>query len=236
MITANQFQRAVDQLAPWAPRLYLHVKGEPLLHPRLDDLLDRAHDAGLGVELVTNGTLLARWQEILLVHPALRRIHLSLQSLETLEAEAEALGAVLAFADRAQQAGLPVEFRSWKGTSKRQGTMLGPGRSLLTDAAFRWPTLDDPPISTSGFCLGLRDQIAVLVDGTVVPCCLDGEGVLALGNLYRQDLSEILAGPRAQALHRGFSDGRCVEPLCQRCQFRQRFDKRRGGAEGAEKC
>jgi radical SAM protein with 4Fe4S-binding SPASM domain len=185
---------------------------------------------------VTNATLLPRWEEVLLGHPALRRIHLSLQSLETLETGAEeALRVAQAFAARAEQVGLALEWRSWKGRSGRQGWLVGPRTALLTDAEFRWPALADPVLSLSGFCLGLRDQVAVLVDGTVVPCCLDGEGVMALGNLYREDLGDILAGPRAQAFHRGFSEGRCVEPLCQRCQFRQRFN-RQGGAARVETC
>ena len=73
------------------------------------------------------------------------------------------------------------------------------------------------------FCLGLREQIAVLCDGTAVPCCLDHEGDVPLGNLLEQSLEEILAGPRARELVRGFSEGRPSEELCRRCGFAPRF-------------
>ena len=69
------------------------------------------------------------------------------------------------------------------------------------------------------FCYGLKDQLGVLCDGTVVPCCLDHEGDIPLGNLFEQELGEILASPRAQAICRGFGQGKGVEALCRRCGF-----------------
>ena len=73
------------------------------------------------------------------------------------------------------------------------------------------------------FCYGLRDQLGVLCDGTVVPCCLDHEGDIVLGNLFQEDLDAILASPRAQAIYRGFSDGKAAEELCRRCGYARRF-------------
>ncbi len=87
--------------------------------------------------------------------------------------------------------------------------------------------LAGPPgedLGEQGFCMGLRDQIAVLSDGTVVPCCLDHEGDIALGNLFTSPLSEILASQRARALYDGFSRRLATEPLCRRCAYRVRFD------------
>ena len=75
------------------------------------------------------------------------------------------------------------------------------------------------------FCRALREQIGVLSDGTVVPCCLDHEGDLALGNLFTQDLAEILEGPRAKAMFEGFSRRRPTEALCRRCGYATRFNK-----------
>ena len=69
------------------------------------------------------------------------------------------------------------------------------------------------------FCYALRNQIGVLVDGTVVPCCLDHNGDMPLGNLYEQSLEQILVSPRARALYEGFTRHAAVEPLCQRCGY-----------------
>jgi MoaA/NifB/PqqE/SkfB family radical SAM enzyme len=101
--------------------------------------------------------------------------------------------------------------------------------------AFEWPSLpgkkggaagseDGGADEASGHCRGLRDQVGVLVDGSVVPCCLDGEGVMTLGNLLDAPLAEILASPRALAIREGFSRRRLVEPLCRACGYRRIFD------------
>jgi radical SAM protein with 4Fe4S-binding SPASM domain len=94
---------------------------------------------------------------------------------------------------------------------------------------FTWPELgprqDAEASDRRGFCRGLRNQIGVLVDGTVVPCCLDGEGVLRLGNLRESSLSDILASPRARAIYEGFSRRTIVEELCESCGYRQRFSR-----------
>ncbi|HAR63658.1 MAG: radical SAM protein [Candidatus Margulisiibacteriota bacterium] len=90
---------------------------------------------------------------------------------------------------------------------------------------FDWPDINLEDISDKGFCYGLRDQVGFLVDGTVVPCCLDGEGTIKLGNILEQEFDEIIAGQRAQKLYEGFSKRQAVEPLCQKCGFRTRFNR-----------
>ena len=70
-----------------------------------------------------------------------------------------------------------------------------------------------------GSCHALRKQIGILSDGTVVPCCMDTSGVMGLGNLFTQELSEILASKRAVAMKKGFERGEFTEKLCQQCEF-----------------
>lgn len=91
-------------------------------------------------------------------------------------------------------------------------------------ALFEWPGLDKQDRGETGFCLGLRDQVAIMADGTVVPCCLDAQGEIALGNIGFQALSDIVDGPRATAMHEGFSKRTVVEGLCRKCGYRGRFD------------
>ena len=88
---------------------------------------------------------------------------------------------------------------------------------------FNWPHLPGPDLGSQGTCRGLKDHLAILVDGTVVPCCLDGEGDIVLGNIITQSMAEILAGPRATAMINSAARQKFVEPLCRRCSFRQRF-------------
>lgn len=93
------------------------------------------------------------------------------------------------------------------------------------DPQFRWPALDEEEDDGVGFCHALRNQAGVLIDGTVIPCCLDGEGILKLGNVNEQSFSDIIAGERATAIYDGFSRRRAVEELCRKCGYRQRFGK-----------
>ena len=109
----------------------------------------------------------------------------------------------------------------WK--AGRRGTTLAPGIFLEWGQRFEWPDLAAPEENRPSFCYGLRDQVGVLWDGTVVPCCLDHEGDISLGNLYRQPLEDILNTPRARAIYNGFSQKTASEPLCRRCSFTKRF-------------
>lgn len=88
---------------------------------------------------------------------------------------------------------------------------------------FDWPDIDLLQTYEHVFCHGLRDQIGVLVDGTVVPCCLDSEGNIPLGNLFETDLETIINGPRAKAIYDGFSARCAVEDLCKRCGYATRY-------------
>lgn len=88
---------------------------------------------------------------------------------------------------------------------------------------FEWPDIKKEKFQEEVFCYGLRDQIGILVDGTVVPCCLDSEGTINLGNLYEDNLDKILSSERANNLYEGFSRRIAVEELCQRCGYATRF-------------
>jgi radical SAM protein with 4Fe4S-binding SPASM domain len=96
---------------------------------------------------------------------------------------------------------------------------------LNQDQRFTWPDLSEEEDDGIGFCYGLRNQVAILVDGTVVPCCLDGEGILSLGNIKTMPFSEIIECERANNLVEGFSKREAVEELCRKCGYRKRFGK-----------
>ena len=90
---------------------------------------------------------------------------------------------------------------------------------------FAWPDIEKAEIGDEVFCLGLRNQIGILVDGTVVPCCLYSEGTIALGNIHESSLEKILLGERARNIYDGFSRRRAVEELCRKCGYTTRFKK-----------
>ncbi len=252
-MAADEFARVLDKLRGRVTYVYLHVMGEPLLHPQLAELLALAAARGMKICVTTNGTLLGERAETLLTASALHKVSVSLHSVEGNGGDPalarDYLETVWAFAERAAARGVIVALRLWNEGAADAGNgaildflrdktgaadwpeprahsfRLAENLYLEREAAFEWPDLETEEAHTE-FCLGLRDQIAVLADGTVVPCCLDHEGDLALGNLFSETLDEILNSPRARAIFDGFSDRRPAEALCRRCGYATRFNKR----------
>ena len=252
-MTPSEFRILAQKLRGETSYLYLHVLGEPLLHPQLPELLAIAGDLDFRVCLVTNGTLLARQRETLLAAPALHKLSVSLHSFEgnggvgDLE---EYLQQVWDTCLPLSQRGVLCALRLWNdGAAQRcnarvldflSGRIGQDVETLSRDARgnrtlrshlfleqaerFDWPDLA-APASGANFCHGLTRQLAVLCDGTVTPCCLDGEGTIALGNLFTQSLPEILQSPRAAAMAAGFAARKPSEELCRRCGYARRFVK-----------
>ena len=88
---------------------------------------------------------------------------------------------------------------------------------------FEWPDMAAEEGGDSVFCYGLKDHFAILCDGRVVPCCLDREGAITLGNIFDTPAEEILSSPRAAAMREGFQKRRATEELCRRCGYARRF-------------
>ena len=106
---------------------------------------------------------------------------------------------------------------------ERLGTRIGEKVYLEYGDKFDWPDLAAPEGTPRVFCYGLRDQLGILCDGTAVPCCLDHEGDLNLGNLFTDTMEDILNSPRAKAIYEGFSHREAAEELCRKCGYARRF-------------
>lgn len=259
-IKVDAFNDILDQIKPHTDHIYYHVKGEPLLHPKIDELLDLSHEKGFKVNLTTNGTLLHKAKHKLLGKPALRQINFSLHSFDGHEGSTDKEGyvtSVISFAkEAADQHDVLISFRLWNldvdnATNlernrnreileiierefnlnykiedqfvRGKGLKIAERIYLNQDHEFKWPDLKEKEDESKGFCHALRNQAGILVDGTVIPCCLDGEGVINLGNINDKPFSEIIEGERANNLYNGFSRREIVEELCKKCGYRQRF-------------
>lgn len=246
-MTEAEFTYLLPKLRPYTDYLYFHLMGEPLCHKLLPRFLELSQEYGFRVILTTNGTLLQERQQILLSSPALHKVNISLHAFEAndLSVPFESyLENCFAFG-RAAAGKKIVCYRLWNQggldqknrqilellqkafpspwVTERRGTRLEDGVYLEKGDKFDWPDLQAPKNTGKIFCYGLHDQIGVLCDGTVVPCCLDHEGDISLGNLFSQDLGEILASPRAQKIFQGFQTGNPPEALCRRCGYAKRF-------------
>lgn len=255
-MSAEEFRTVAEKLQGVTKTLYLHVMGEPLCHPELEEILRIAGEMGYRICVTTNGTLLrARGTALLSFAPYIHRISISLHCMEGNGAEeslAAYLSGVLDFARRSAALGIYTVFRLWNldaegrtGANRENETVEAALRSAYPEpwqkrwsgwrvgentfleyaGIFTWPTESTADAEEDGTCHGLMDQIAVLADGTVVPCCLDAEGDIPLGNLFETDMDTILSSPRATAMREGFAAGRMTEDLCRRCTYARRFRK-----------
>lgn len=259
-IQPEAFRHRLEQIKPYTDSIYLHLKGEPLMHPKLDELLDISGEMGFKVNITTNGTLLHKVKHKLLGKPAIRQMNFSLHSFDGHEGSTDKEGyirGVLSFVREAmEQTQMIISLRLWNldmdnaTNSERQrnreilgaieaefgldyrieervapghGTKVAERVYINQDYEFEWPALDAEEDDGRGFCYGLRNQAGILSDGTVVPCCLDGEGIINLGNINVQPFSEIINSGRAKRLVDGFSRREAVEELCRRCGYRRRF-------------
>lgn len=247
IMTEDEFNLILAKLHSWTDFLYFHLMGEPLCHPLLEKYLESAGNYGFKVILTTNGTLLKTQQDMLLTSDALHKVNISLHAFEANDLSVPFdtyLQECFAFGKAMEGKKITV-YRLWNhgGADKRneeilttletffpkpwvrgrKGIRIGDKVFLEYGDKFDWPDLNAEDQGEHVFCYGLRDQIGVLCDGTVVPCCLDHDGDLSLGNLLESDLKEILESDRAKAIYNGFQNRYAAEELCRRCGYARRF-------------
>jgi len=247
----EEFEHILKEIKPYSDYIYLHVKGEPLLHPDLKTLLNLCEKYEMFVNITTNGTLLKKQKEIIKNSKCIRQINISFQSFEENMNEVEdILDTVLYLLEHTS---IYFCYRFWalknlkfsklnekiikkiiekhnieektiKNIYSLSNIKLQKNLFLNKDILFEWPSLDNNYVEEST-CYGLRRQFAILVDGTVVPCCLDSEGIINLGNIFTTPLKTILEQDRTQKIIQNFQQGKCQEELCKKCSYRRRFKK-----------
>ena len=246
IMNTEEFTRVLDQLEGKTKYIYFHLMGEPLTHPEILRFISTAKARGFFPMITTNGTLLGSWKEDL-IKSGLHKVNISLHSFEEggEEAFVKYLGQVADFADEASKAGIIVVMRLWNngldgGRNERvleflknrlegdweentRGIRIRYKLHLEWGERFEWPDREAEDYGEDVFCYGMRDHFGILCDGTVVPCCLDSDGVINLGNVFEEDLDVILGSPRAEAIRKGFGQRKAAEELCRKCGYAQRF-------------
>jgi len=246
-MTVEEFRHAAREAREFGEYLYFHLMGEPLLHPNLKEFLDIAGELGFKVILTTNGTLLDKRRDVLLSSPALFKVSISLHSFEANDENADFnayLESTFRFCRDAAEGGIISVMRLWNigGENGLNGEIIEKMHAFFDvegsewkeiysgykirekvflewGQKFDWPDTEAEFCGDSHSCYGLRDQIGILSDGTVVPCCLDAEGAINLGNVFDKSLNDILQSPRAAALKKSFETKKVTEILCQRCGY-----------------
>ena len=245
-MSEENFAIAAKKLRQVTSYIYFHILGEPTLHPGLPRFLEICRALDFKVIITTNGTLLSRVGDILLNAPAIHKVNISLHALEANEKLSfdEYLDGCAGFAKKMSEAGKICVLRLWNGDSdgkygsgrlndgiisrlensfdralwkeNTKGYRLSDKLFLEFAERFEWRENDDDELV---HCYGLRDQIGVLVDGRIVPCCIDCDGAIALGNIFTDDITDVINSPLAKQIAQGFRNGKAVHPYCKKCGF-----------------
>ena len=246
-MTLERFDLILGKLKGITEYVYLHVMGEPLTHPELVKFIDLASSRGFKCAITTNGTLLRKRADELLAS-SLYKMNISVHSFEngTEEEYLSYLTGCFDFADKASKQGILTVLRLWnrgfdggrnldtlailrekfKGEEWKEGAAgfrIRHKLHLEWGDRFEWPDVECDEIGDAVFCHGLGDHFGILVDGRVIPCCLDREGAIELGNVLTDDLGAVLSSERAEAMRTGFKKKRATEELCRKCGYARRF-------------
>lgn len=233
-LSVENFSVLLKKLEGYTKYLYFHVMGEPLMHPHLQTFISMASEHFF-VNITTNGYLINQ----IAFNRKIRQVNISLHSfrLENGISLETYLENIFRSVDSLLQYGTIINYRLWVNSpfgekivaalERKYGVKilherevrLGERIYFEVEEEFIWPSLDNDYFSLDGSCMGCRTHIGILVDGTVVPCCLDSDGVIALGNIYKQELNDIIEGDLFKKMKEGFLQHKKVHPLCKKCNF-----------------
>lgn len=245
-MSVEDFAKIAAKVAKFGRIFTFHVLGDPLKMPNLAEFIDIAKTHEMPLELTTSGFFMSeKITQILLENKNIRQVNFSLMANLSQRRVSfdEYFAPILCFIKMHQSTENPsfVNLRLWnlrpnfeppkenevvyerlerefsvKIARKEPKNRLSRHIFLNQMPLFRWTS---QKIHTKGRCHGLSKQIAILSSGVVVPCCMDVRGDIALGDIFTQNLSEILNSPRAKNMRQGFAQNKLTENLCKSCEF-----------------
>ena len=248
-MTIEEFEIVISKIRDYTDYIYLHIKGEPLIHSKLDDLLSITDSNNIYVNITTNGTLLKEKYNILNSHKSIRQINISLHSENKLNNYFDNIFEV----SKLLSTKMFINYRIWTlnnynfdKESTKIVNKIKEFYNLPTDIVdklkisknikvdnnifvninnyFIWPDIN-LNYNIDAKCYGLIDQLGILSDGTIVPCCLDSNGIIKLGNIFNDELSDILNSNLVKEIINNFKNNKSYHLLCKNCNFRKRFIK-----------
>lgn len=235
-MTFNEFKIILNKLDGYTKYLYLHVLGEPLTHPNINEFINYA-SSKYKINITTNGYLIENIKN----NKNIRQLNISLQSYNelyniTLE---DYMNKIFDVVDVLKEYTY-ISYRIWvknKYTKNiinminkkynsnleinnlKNNTTITNKIFISTNQEFIWPDLNNDYYNEIGKCYALKDHIGILVDGKVVPCCLDSIGNIELGNIYKDDLKKIINSDRFKSMLNGFKNNKKTEELCKHCKY-----------------
>ena len=242
----EQFEHVLNNIGDTSKYLYLHVQGEPLLHPKLKEFISLARSKNFNIQIATNGSLLKNHMD--LVDYGIRKISFSLHSIDHQNIDKDMyLNNILIFCENTSKLdnrycelrfnnvndmGENSKYLLSKLKEKYDFTITSKNNSFKImnnvfvsfSDLFEWPSMHFDIINDVGYCRGGLDMLAILSDGTISACCLDAEGDINLGNIYKDTIKDILNSKKYLSIINNFKNRKVIEELCKRCSYRSRFD------------
>ena len=232
----------LNQIKPICNYVYLHILGEPLLHPDFRLILDYLDALDMNLQLVTNGTLLYRYPDIL-DHKCLRKLSISIHSINNQNVENKYFEVIDDLIKNNKNKNIELRFYDldnldeklnaylnylkkqyeFKDTSKNNSYHLIDNVYVYFEKLFKWPDINDEYISDVGTCHGAIDMIGINADLDVCICCLDPKAYNLIGNLNKNGLKEILESDEYKRYVSSFKNNKIISKLCKRCSYRLRF-------------
>jgi len=247
------FKKIILETKDLCEEFALHLMGEPMLHPNFSEIIKFAEKEGVKINLTTNGTLIKKYF-LLLLNTAIRRINFSVHGLKSNYSDTNQikhLKNIIEFTKLAQKKreDLIVIYRLWnidnesnksiietiekefkvslEEETRKISVKIKNNAFIHFDNSFDWPNPEDEIRTDRGYCHGLSTHIGILCDGTVVPCCLDNNGNIPLGNIKEDSIENILSSKTATDMKKGFQNRILVQDMCKKCTFIKRLEKNR---------
>ncbi|CDD22345.1 radical SAM domain protein [Firmicutes bacterium CAG:313] len=236
-------KEVIDKIKDNVEILYFHVLGEPILHSNFSEIVEYAHQNGLKLGLTTNGVEINKITKVMLEEEYFEKINISLQCLikfsnERRKKYLDNLKQFIVFKNM-HSPKLPINLRLWNDKSKKEINDLNQKiEDTINDwlneqnyqnirfsyaDEFVWPNLNSDIVLPYTNCLGAKKQIAILIDGSVVSCCLDYNGNTKIGNIFEEPFDTILNSQLFKNVVRGFCDKKPYFEICKKCSYRLRF-------------
>ena len=249
-MSISNFENILKKIDGYTDYIYLHVKGEPLIHNNLDEILSLTCKYNKYVNITTNGVFLKDKVDILKKYNNIRQINISLHSENN---KTNYVEDIMEAVDKLKNIFIVYRFWALKN-NKLDNKMLEylekikekyfinddmynkiiKGNNIKIDnniyinkaKEFEWPSLSNNYYNECGFCYGLKNQIGILVDGTITICCLDSFGVSNLGNIFNDNMEKIIDSQKVKNIIKGFNDRKVYLDICRHCSYKERFDKK----------
>lgn len=236
IMTIQNFKIILSKIKNYTNYIYLHILGEPLLNPKLNEFILLASNEGFNINITTNGYLIDKIKD----NKNIRQVNISLHSFDVkynVELK-KYLNNIFDSVEELIKNDTYVSLRLWVKNKYSEdiinevnnyykvnitkNTKIKENLFFNFEKQFIWPDLNNSYYNESGKCYGLTDHIGILVDGTIVPCCLDTLGIINLGNIFKEEIDEILNKKTVIKMIEEFKNNKKEMELCKHCNFLER--------------